>query len=233
MRERELNKIQHDTLARWTIERSRDLYGIRNWGAGYFDIAENGNVVVRSRTSSGEKQEISIIDVIKGAKDRGLDMPVLIRIENLLDSQISLIHKSFYEAIKKFGYKGKYTGVYPIKVNQQQPVVEEIIRFGSQYHHGLEAGSKAELIAAISMFQDTEACLICNGYKDEEFIDLVLYVTKLGYKCFFVIEMFSELKQILKRSKILNITPRLGVRLKLSAKAGGHWASSGGDRSLF
>jgi arginine decarboxylase len=160
-------------------------------------------------------------------------MPVLLRIENILDSQISSMHETFRAKMKELEYKGTFRGVFPIKVNQQQQVVEEIARFGEKYHHGLEAGSKAELIAALSLLKDREACLICNGYKDEEFVDLGLYATKMGVKCFFVLEMPSELSLVLERSKALGIKPLIGVRIKLSTQAGGHWTDSGGDRSIF
>jgi len=222
-----------DSLERWTVEKSADLYSIHNWGAGYFNISEKGDVVVTPMKNSGKEVTISLMDIVSGIKDRGLDMPVLIRIENILDSQISLIHENFGNAIRNLGYKGVFKGVYPIKVNQQREVVEEVTKFGARYHHGLEAGSKAELIAALAMLKDPEACLICNGYKDEEFVDLGLYACKMGYKCFFVIEMPSELTLILERSEILNIRPLLGIRIKLSSTAGGHWTESCGDRSIF
>jgi arginine decarboxylase len=118
-------------------------------------------------------------------------------------------------------------------VNQQQQVIEEVAKFGQRYHHGLEVGSKAELIAALSILKDKEACLICNGYKDEEFIDLGLYAVKMGFKCFFVVEIPGELELILQRSEALKIKPNIGMRIKLSSKAGGHWTESGGDRSIF
>ena len=135
--------------------------------------------------------------------------------------------------MKSLHYKGSYQGVYPIKVNQQQQVVQEVAKFGQKYHHGLEVGSKPELIAALSEMTDKEACIICNGYKDEEFIDLGLYAIKMGFKLFFVIEIPGELDIIINRAKKQNITPNIGVRIKLSAKAGGHWTESGGDRSIF
>ena len=164
---------------------------------------------------------------------RGYDMPMLLRFEDILESQIIQMHESFRSAIAKFDYKGEFKGVYPIKVNQQKQVIETITRIGKFYHHGLEAGSKAELIAALSFLDDKEACLVCNGYKDREFIDLGLYACKMGFKCFFVLEMPGELDLILERSKALGIKPLLGVRLKLSTQAGGHWTESGGDRSIF
>lgn len=220
------------SLERWTVENSVDLYGIRNWGGGYFDISEKGEVTINPR-GSDPANAVSIMDIISGVKDRGLGMPILLRLGNILQSRISLLHESFKTAIDNFGYKGEYRGVYPIKVNQQQQVVEEVTHFGSQYHHGLEAGSKAELIAAISLLKDPEACLICNGYKDEEFIDLGLYARKMGFKCFFVVEMPSELPLILDRAAKLGIKPLIGLRIKLSSRAGGHWTESGGDRSIF
>ncbi|HOP73354.1 MAG TPA: biosynthetic arginine decarboxylase, partial [Thermoclostridium caenicola] len=220
-----------DVLSRWTKEKSEELYGIKNWGAGYFSISDKGEVVVNpyKDQSSG----VSIMDIISGVRERGMDMPVLLRFENLLDAQISFLNNSFREAMGKLGYKGQYKGVYPIKVNQQQQVVEEVTRFGERYHHGLEVGSKAELIAALSLMKDREACLICNGYKDEEFVDLGLYAVKMGFKCIFVIEIPNEVDIVLERSRALGVKPIIGLRIKLSSKAGGHWTESGGDRSLF
>ena len=220
------------TLQQWSCEDSAELYGIRNWGSGYFDVSDQGDVVVRP---FGRKNPVtvSIPAIIQGMRDRGLDMPVLLRIENILDSQISLLHESFRKAIKTLGYQGSYRGVFPIKVNQQQQVVETIARFGARYHHGMEVGSKAELFAALSQLRDEEACLVCNGYKDEEFIDLGLYAIRMGFRCFFVVEMPSELELILDRSERMGVKPLIGVRAKLASKAGGHWTDSGGERSTF
>ncbi|CAK7038094.1 MAG: Biosynthetic arginine decarboxylase [Desulfovibrio sp.] len=219
-------------LQRWSIEDSADLYGIRNWSAGYFDISQSGDVVI-CPYGKAKSVRVSIPDIITGLRERGLDMPVLLRVENILESQISLLHSSFNKAIKNLGYKGEYRGVFPIKVNQQQQVVEGIAKFGKKHHHGLEVGSKAELLAAVALLRDHEACLVCNGYKDEEFIDLGLYAVQMGFKCFFVVEMPSELDLILERSELLGIKPNIGVRAKLSSKAGGHWTDSGGERSTF
>lgn len=221
-----------EVLGRWTREKSEELYGIKNWGNGYFSISDSGEVLVNP-FKDNDSVAISLMDIISGIRERGLDMPVLLRFENLLDSQISFLNNSFNEAMSKLEYKGAYRGVYPIKVNQQQQVVEEVTKFGQRYHHGLEVGSKAELVAALSLMKDKEACLICNGYKDEEFIDLGLYAVKMGFKCFFVIEIPGELDIVLDRSKALGVVPNIGIRIKLSAKAGGHWTESGGDRSIF
>ena len=224
--------IKNNSFERWSIEDSIDVYGIQNWGAGYFDVSEKGEVVVTPMGKNGGTR-ISLMDIISGLSARGMHMPVLLRFENILDSQITLLHENFRNAIKEFDYKGDYKGVYPIKVNQQQQIIEEITRFGAQYHHGLEAGSKAELIAAISFIKDLDACLICNGYKYEEYVDLGLYARKMGYQCFFVIERPGELPLIIERAAKLKVKPLIGVRVKLSTSAGGHWSESGGDRSVF
>ena len=216
----------------WSIVDSASLYGVNDWGAGYFGLSEKGEITVIA-PHNGRSHQISLLDIVAGLEQRGHAMPVLLRIENLLDQRITYLNESFAEAIRQMNYQGEYRGVFPIKVNQQCHVVEEIAKFGSQYHHGLEAGSKAELIIAMSHLQDREACIICNGYKDAEFIQLGLHARKLGLKCFFVIETPSELGIILEQSKRLGIEPLIGVRLKLAAKVEGHWFEDSGDRSLF
>ena len=226
-----MNRVE--LLGRWTKEKSEELYGVKSWGGGYFSISEKGEMQVNPFCDDTPDASVSLMDIISGVRDRGLDMPVLLRFENLLDAQISLLNNSFNDAIRALEYKGCYQGVYPIKVNQQQQVVQEVTRFGQRYHHGLEVGSKPELMAALSELKDKEACLICNGYKDEEFIDLGLYALKMGFKCFFVIEIPGELDLILDRAEKLGVKPNIGVRIKLSSKAGGHWTESGGDRSIF
>ena len=214
------------------IENAVELYGIDKWGAGYFDINENGDVVV-TPFGKGEDPGISIYEIIQGIEERGLSMPVLLRIENILGSQIKLLNESFNNVFKEIGYKGTYKGVYPVKVNQQEQVIEAISKFGREYNHGFEAGSKPELIAAISMLDNPDACLICNGYKDEEFIDLGLFAVKMGLQCFFVIEVPGEVDLIIERAKKLNIKPLLGIRVKLSSQAESHWSESGGETSVF
>lgn len=214
----------------WRIKDAEELYGIKNWGAGYFSVSTSGEVLVHPH---GNGTEISLLQIAEGLVERGLDMPVLLRLSDILDSRIKQLHESFRKAIQDFGYQGSYRGVYPIKVNQQQQVLEEIAEFGAHYHHGFEAGSKAELIAAIAYMNDSDAYLICNGYKDAEFVDLGLHARQLGIECIFVVEMPSELELILDRAEQLNIRPSIGVRLKLSTQASGHWNESGGERSVF
>ncbi|MDH3345599.1 MAG: biosynthetic arginine decarboxylase [Kiritimatiellaceae bacterium] len=215
---------------KWSTKDAADLYGVDNWGAGYFSVSEQGEVVVHP---AGNGISVSLYEVARGIQDRGFDFPVLVRLSDILDARIKNLHESFGTAIRDYNYQGHYRGVYPIKVNQQQQVVEEICNFGSNYHHGLEAGSKAELIAAMSFLKDPEAYLICNGYKDAEFVDLGLYALKMGIRCVFVIEMPSELDLIISRSKALGVRPVLGVRMKLSTQASGQWTESGGERSVF
>ncbi len=220
------------TMERWNTSKSSDLYGVTEWGGGYFFVAENGDMMVAPEPGAADRA-VSIAAISSGVRERGFDMPVLLRIENILDAQITSLNETFHTAMEELGYTGTFMGAYPIKVNQQQQVVEKITQFGSRYHHGLEAGSKAELIAAMGMMRDKKAVLICNGYKDEEFIDLGLYATKIGFNCILVVEMPDELPLILERSKALNAKPILGIRIKLSAQAGGHWSESGGERSIF
>jgi len=224
--------MKPEALVRWTLENAADLYGIRNWGIGYFDISEKGEVIVRPGGNSGANA-VSIMDLIAGLKARGHNMPVLLRFADILSARVSQLYECFNNAIRDYHYTGLYRGVYPIKVNQQKQVVAEIVEFGRPFHHGLEAGSKAELLAAIAFTDDPEALIICNGYKDEEFIDLALNSLKMGQQTILVIERQDELPLILERAKRKNIRPRLGVRVKLSSRAGGHWDGSGGDRSMF
>ncbi|MDO9541727.1 MAG: biosynthetic arginine decarboxylase [Kiritimatiellia bacterium] len=224
--------MKPEALVRWTLENAVDLYGITDWGIGYFDISEKGEVIVRPNGNKNSTA-ISIMDLIAGLKARGHNMPVLLRFADILSSRIVQLYECFNNAIRDYHYKGTYRGVYPIKVNQQKQVVAEIVEFGRPFHHGLEAGSKAELLSAIAFTDDPEALIICNGYKDEEFIDLALNSLKMGQQTILVIERQDELPLILERAAQKGIRPRLGVRIKLSSRAGGHWDGSGGDRSMF
>ncbi|MCE9615977.1 MAG: biosynthetic arginine decarboxylase [Lentisphaerae bacterium] len=221
-----------EALERWTVQQSIDLYGTRNWGAGFFDVNAAGEVVVKLQNGVGTV-DVSLMDVVAGLKERGLAMPVLLRFRDILDRTISRINESFAEAIASAGYQNVYRGVYPIKVNQQQQVVEEVATFGKRYHHGLEAGSKAELLIALAYMQDPESYIVCNGYKDNEFIDLALSSLKMGAQTLIVLEMFSELEQVLERAALMGVRPRIGVRLKLFSKVNGRWSDSSGDRSAF
>jgi arginine decarboxylase len=222
----------HHIHDKWTLKHAEETYGVDAWGNGYFQIDDKGEVVV---IPSGDKDgpRVSLMRVCREIRERGWSLPVLLRFEGILYSRIKAINESFRAAIEEYGYTGDYRGVYPIKVNQQQQVIEELTTYGKEFHHGLEAGSKPELIAAMAYLDDPEALLICNGYKDEEFIDLGLSARKLGINCIFVIETLQEVPLILRRSEALGVRPVLGVRMKLSSSGSGHWRESGGDRSVF
>lgn len=216
----------------WNATRSAEVYGINRWGAEYFGICDDGNVVINT-TIDGKKVSVSVPEIVEGMKARGFEMPVLLRIENILDHRLRLINESFRNAIDQLNYQNIYRGVFPIKVNQQRHVVEEIVNFGRQYHHGLEAGSKAELMVALASSPDNERYIVCNGYKDDEFVELGLRAIQLGWRCFFVLETLSELDVILRCSERLGVLPILGVRVKLSTTVDGHWQADSGDRSIF
>lgn len=225
-----MSKPQHTD--EWSHEKSADLYGIDEWSSGYFGISPEGNLMVNAPTAEGDAP-VSLMEIVDGLQQRGLQMPVLLRLENLVDTRISTLNDSFAKAIELNGYKGQYRGAFPIKVNQQAHVIAEIARFGHRYNHGLEAGSKAELMIALATLTNRESLIICNGYKDPEFMDLGLRARKLGFKCFFVLENLAEVSYVIERSRALNIEPLIGVRLKLSTKVEGHWSADSGDRSLF
>lgn len=217
----------------WSISQADDLYKISAWGAGYFKINDQGNIAASFSSSEGSEQDIALVDLIEEIKARGKQMPVLLRIQNLLENQIKLLNRSFAKAIKEANYRGEYRGVFPIKVNQQAQVIEDIIRFGDPYQHGLEAGSKAELIIALSMMPDNGGLIVCNGYKDSEFVELGLGMNKLGFKVIFVIETPAELPIIIEGSRKMGIKPLIGVRTKLFSNTSGHWNATSGDRSVF
>ena len=215
----------------WTTSDSAALYGIEDWGEGNFSISTAGEATITIPFSSG-KVAIPLTDIIQSARDRGHELPLLLRIENLLDFRVSEINKTFRQAIQNAEYKGNYRGVFPVKVNQQCSVIEEISRIGAEFGHGLEAGSKAELLLCLANLNEN-GLLICNGNKDRDFIDLGLWANKLGHRCFFVIESPTELPLILERSQKLGIKPLIGLRIKISTTVGGLWTETSGDRSSF
>ncbi len=215
----------------WTAADSASLYGIDHWGGETFSVTDCGDVQLTVPFDSGEVS-VPLPEIIQAAQDRGHELPLLVRVENLLDARIALLNDSFSAAIAELSYQNRYNGVFPIKVNQQAAVIEEIGRFGARYGHGLEAGSKPELLLCLASLGEN-GLLICNGYKDREFIDLGLWARKLGHRCFFVIESPAELPLIIERSRALGIRPLIGLRIKISAKVGGLWTETTGDRSSF
>lgn len=220
--------MEQRKLRPWQAADSTELYGIERWGNDYFGLSAEGNVTVKTLNT-----EVALLDIIKGMVDRDLQMPVLLRVENILDAQIMRLNEAFAAAITQVSYTQRYRGVYPIKVNQQAQVVEEIAAFGERYGHGFEVGSKPEMIIALSALTQPGSLIICNGYKDEEFIDLGLQAIKLGFDCFFVIETPSELPMIIERSRAMDVRPNIGIRIKMVSQVSGHWNSTSGDRSIF
>jgi arginine decarboxylase len=216
---------------KWTVADSAEVYGVKYWGHNYFSIAESGNV--QANPAGLEGPAIDLKELVDEVARRGIGLPLLIRFSDVLRSRIVELNETFKNAIAEYGYKGEFKGVYPIKVNQHRYVVEEIIRFGRPYHYGLEAGSKPELLAVMAMLDDEEALIICNGYKDEEYIETALMASKLGRTVLIVVEKFSELALIAETAKKIGVRPRIGIRVKLAAKGSGRWEASGGDRSKF
>ncbi len=218
-------------MTKWNIEESRELYNIRGWGLGYFDINNKGHIVVQPQDES--YHSIDLKELVEDIQAKGYSLPALIRFSDILKTSITKLANAFDESIKKYNYEGTYHGVYPIKVNQQRQVVEEIVKFGRPFNFGLEAGSKPELHAILAIMDNPEALLICNGYKDETFIRLALMSQKLGKKVFIVVERPDELEIIDRVAKEINIQPNIGLRIKLISSGQGRWAESGGEYSKF
>jgi len=216
----------------WTIDAARELYNIEGWGAGYFDINERGHVVVRPDRDRPDRA-LDLFDLARDLEEQGVALPVLLRFSDILQSRIESLSERFESAIKEFEYQGGYTSVYPIKVNQQRHVVEEIVQFGKAHGVGLECGSKPELQAVLSLSESTDHIIVCNGYKDEEFMRLALMGQKLGHQVFIVLEQLSELDVLLQAADDLGVAPSAGVRIKLVAEGAGRWAQSGGEKSKF
>ncbi|WP_444911549.1 biosynthetic arginine decarboxylase [Microbulbifer sp. PAAF003] len=228
----EKDKLESEVNTQWNIAEAGNIYGVNQWGNGYFDIDSQGNVVIKNPSDDGA-DAVPLMQIVEGMRDRDLHMPVLLRVENILDKSISSLNETFRQIIEKLDYQNKYQGVYPIKVNQQAQIVDEVAQFGSRYQHGFEVGSKAEMIAALSTIEELDSLIICNGYKDQEFIELGLEATKLGLKCIFVIETLTELPIIVERSQALDIFPHIGVRVKMTTQVSGHWSATSGERSVF
>ncbi|MEP1869411.1 MAG: biosynthetic arginine decarboxylase [Paraglaciecola sp.] len=217
---------------KWTIEDSENLYRVSRWGAGYFEIGENGNLHV-TPDPSNTSMRIDFNAVLEEIKQEGIQFPVVVRFHDILRTQVSLLNSTFQNTIAEAKYQGQYRGVYPVKVNQMREVVEEIVDAGTPFNYGLEAGSKAELLTAMAMNTNPDSLTVLNGYKDQEFMRLALLNLKLGRKTIVVIEKFSELVLLVKISKELDIKPLVGVRSKMTVKGRGKWESSGGDRAKF
>jgi arginine decarboxylase len=217
-------------MRKWQIEDSAELYNINGWGIDYFRINEKGNVTV---TPKKDANPIDLIDLVEDLKLRDVSAPMLLRFTDILDDRIITISHCFQASSEEYGYKGQSFIIYPIKVNQMRPVVEEIVSHGKKFNIGLEAGSKPELHAVLAINTDDGSLIICNGYKDEDYIELALLAQKMGKRIFLVVEKLNELKLIASVSKRLKVRPNIGIRIKLAATGSGKWEDSGGDISKF
>ena len=217
-------------MRKWRIEDSAELYNIAGWGRNYFSINAKGHVEVHPRQDC---VSVDIKDVMDELQVRDMTSPVLLRFPDILDSRIEKISNCFRKAASEYDYQGRNYMIYPIKVNQMRQVVEEIVTYGSRFNIGLEAGSKPELHAVLATNIDENAVIICNGYKDETYIELALLAQKMGRRIYLVVEKLNELRLIADISKRLKIRPNIGIRIKLSSNGAGKWAESGGDQSKF
>src|SRR3954452_2182773 len=216
----------------WSIASARAVYNIDGWGIGFFGINDAGHGVVRP---DGEKtdRELDLFELANDLEEQGVGLPLLLRFSDILRSRIESLNEKFAHAREEYGYEGGYKTVYPIKGNQQRHVVQEIVEFGKQHGVGLECGSKPELQAVLGLAEHTDHLIICNGYKDEEFMRLALMGQKLGHQVFVVIEQLSEVDVLLKVADELGVTPTAGVRIKLASRGFGRWKESGGEKSKF
>jgi arginine decarboxylase len=215
----------------WSPERSAKHYGVRGWGSHYFSVNEAGHIEVTPDPSS--EHSLDLFELIEDLKARGLAMPALIRFPDIVRHRIKRINEAFQKAITEYNYEGTYRGVFPVKVNQNSHLVEDVVEYGKQFNYGLEAGSKPELLIALSAMRDNGGVIICNGYKDNTYIETALLAQRLDKTVIVVVERIEELDIVLKASERLGIRPMLGVRAKLTTKGVGRWAESTGDRAKF
>ena len=217
-------------MRKWRIEDSEELYNITGWGTSYFGINDKGHVVVTPRRDG---VAVDLKELVDELQLRDVAAPTLVRFPDILDNRIEKMSSCFKQAAEEYGYKAENFIIYPIKVNQMRPVVEEIISHGKKFNLGLEAGSKPELHAVIAVNTDSDSLIVCNGYKDESYIELALLAQKMGKRIFLVVEKMNELKLIAKMAKQLNVQPNIGIRIKLASSGSGKWEESGGDASKF
>ncbi len=215
----------------WDVSSALALYNVDRWGAPYFSVNERGHVAVRP--DGRADREVDMMELVEEARSRGLSFPVTLRFQDLLRHRVETVNKAFAEAIASAGYGNVYRGVFPIKVNQLREVVEEIVDAGAAFHFGLEAGSKPELLAALSVHTDPESLIICNGYKDADYVRNAMLGRKLGKRLIMVVEKIEELRQILDVARALGVEPWIGARVRLATKGAGKWATSGGEDAKF
>jgi arginine decarboxylase len=223
--------FETELLTKWKVQDALETYGVRNWGKEYFGINKAGHVTVHP--DKRPDHAIDLKELVDQLQLRGIQLPILLRFTDILRHRVGEIHDAFKNAMQEFGYQGGYCCVYPIKVNQQRHVVEEILDFGKRYNFGLEAGSKPELLAVLAMTNGMETPIICNGFKDDEFIQMTILARKIGKQIIPVVEKFTELEAICKYAAELKVRPVIGVRVKLATRGAGRWRTSAGFRSKF
>ncbi|MFN6133317.1 MAG: biosynthetic arginine decarboxylase [Synechococcaceae cyanobacterium] len=219
------------SVSSWTAADGAALYGLDRWGDPYFSVSSGGHVVVQPRGERGGS--LDLVDLVEQLQGRDLSLPLLIRFDDILEDRLERLHAAFDRAIAQYGYRGRYQGVFPVKCNQQRHVVEQLVESGRRWHFGLEAGSKAELLIALSLLEDPQALLICNGYKDRRYIETAILARRLGRQPVVVIEQADEVERIIAASRDLGAAPFIGIRARLSIRSTGHWGSSVGDRAKF
>jgi arginine decarboxylase len=215
---------------RWSTAEAGELYDVSSWGKGYFSVGTNGHLWVHPNKDANRSLDLK--ELVDNLQLRGISLPILIRFGEILKHRLGEMHGAFQNAISEHNYQGNYCCVYPIKVNQQRQVVEEIFEYGRPYKFGLEAGSKPELLAVLAI-ADNDTPIICNGFKDDEYIEMVLLAQKIGRKIIPVVEKYTELELIKKHSSRVGVRPTIGLRIKLASRGSGRWKSSGGYRSKF
>ncbi len=218
-------------MDKWKVQDALETYNVRHWGKGYFGINQSGHVTVHP--GKNPERSIDLKELIDQLQERGIQLPILLRFADILRHRVGEIQEAFRGAIQEYEYQGDYCCVYPIKVNQQRHVVEEILDFGKPYHFGLEAGSKPELLAVLALTNGMDTPIICNGFKDDEFIKMAVLARKMGKQVIPVVEKFTELEAIVKFAEELNVRPVVGVRVKLASRGAGRWKYSAGFRSKF
>ncbi|MCP9775428.1 biosynthetic arginine decarboxylase [Cyanobium sp. WAJ14-Wanaka] len=225
------NSDTRTAAAGWSVADSAALYSLDRWGEPYFSVNGRGHISVQPQGERGGS--LDLFDLVQGLQGRNLGLPLLIRFDDILDDRMERLHAAFERAIAQYGYSGRYQGVFPVKCNQQRHVVEELVARGRRWHFGLEAGSKAELLIALSLIDDPEALLICNGYKDQRYIETAILARRLGRQPVVVIEQADEVERIINATKSLGSAPFIGIRAKLSSRSTGRWGSSVGDKAKF
>jgi arginine decarboxylase len=215
----------------WSVEDSEALYQIKGWGEPYFSVNEAGHVIVAPKGDRGGS--LDLFELVNGLKQRDIHLPLLIRFADILEDRIERLNACFAKAIARYNYPGVYRGVFPIKCNQHRHLVEDLVQFGKSHQFGIEAGSKPELMIALAMLDTPGALLICNGYKDREYIEAAILAQRLGQRCIIVLEQSEEVELVIEASRKLGIQPIVGLRAKLTAKGEGRWGISAGDRAKF